>query len=270
MSTSGSVTGAHVSDGNENSYLDWQLASQDTAGNFSTINWQAGWHFVTYSCRGLRQGNAVVNGTTVWHDFDSGDGVHAFNGAHDHRSGSGKLECAHGQIKITHNSDGTKSFSGSISLVGFSSQTSAGSASFSLPTISRIPSVPTKPFVEFFDQTSVRISWVESTSGGPGPYTYTIGYGKDPDTPEHTTTSSSTLKTITGLDPASNYYFWVKATNAVGTSAYSPSSLVHTIAGARVMDGGVWKEAVPYVRDGGVWKLARPWVKAVGEWREGQ
>lgn len=268
MVTSGSVSGTHVSDGNDNSYLDWQVASQDTVNNKTTINWQVGWHFVGYSCRGLRLGSGVINGVTVYHDTDSGDGVHSYNAAHDHRPGTGKLQTASGTAVITHNSDGTKTFSASVGMTGYSGQVSNGTASFALPTIPRSPGAPTTPVISDIKQTSVVVSWTPNASDGLPVTSYTIGYGTDSSAPTTTTTSTTSPKTITGLDPATKYYFWVKATNSAGTGPYSASSNAETIAGARVNVGGTWVKAIPYVRVGGVWKLATPWVKTLGVWKE--
>lgn len=37
----------------------------------------------------------------------------------------------------------------------------------------------------------------------------------------------------------------------------------------QVRDGGVWKNASPYVKDGGVWKPAKEvWVKEAGDWKK--
>jgi hypothetical protein len=72
---------------------------------------------------------------------------------------------------------------------------------------------------------------------------------------------------ITAMDPGKMYYFWARARNTVGWSAWSVRSQVLLLAGARVLVGGEWKRAVPYVKDGGVWKVTEPWVKNAGEWK---
>ena len=272
MATSGSVNGTTVAP-SEGSYIDWQLQSQDTVNNRSTIKWQAGWRFPALTCRGLRLGKAIVNGTTVYDDHDSGDGVHAFSSSHLTSSGdhTPKLQTGSGTFTINHNSDGTKSFTASITMTGWDSGptlVSAGSASFSLPTIPRNPNAPSAPVIGVVTQTTVDLTWTHSPLDGLTNTSYTIGYGTDPVTPAFTTTSSVESKTITGLSPGVKYYFWVKATNSVGTGPYSVPSNTTTVAGARVNDAGTWKQAIPYVRDGGVWKLARPWNRVLGVWKE--
>jgi hypothetical protein len=74
---------------------------------------------------------------------------------------------------------------------------------------------------------------------------------------------------VTGLSPGQTYYFWAWTTNAYGDSANSPSASVKLQAGAKVLVGAVYKDAVPYVRDGGVWKVAKPFVRQGGFWKEG-
>jgi hypothetical protein len=267
MATSGSLLGDTV-EGSENSYLDWQLVSQSIANNTSTINWQAGWRFDDYSCRGLRKGSAVVNGTTVWNDQDPGDGVHAFNSGHEHRGGTNKLQCASGTRVIAHASNGTKTFSGSIDLTGYNGQRSNGSTSWALPTIPRNPNAPVSLLLSEVKQISVKFSWAANPADGLPNTSYTISYGTTTSADTFTTTSSVTNKTIIGLTPGVKYYFKVRAVNSVGTGPYSSIINTTTIAGARVNVAGVWKTAVPYVRDGGVWKVARPWVKVLGVWKE--
>jgi hypothetical protein len=272
MVTSGSVNGTTVAP-SEGSYVDWQLQSQDTVNNRSVIRWQAGWRFPPLTCRGLRLGKAIVNGTTVYDDHDSGDGVHAFSSSHLTSSGdhTPKLQTGSGTFTINHNSDGTKTFSASITMTGWNggpTLVSAGSGSFALPTIPRNPNAPSALVIGIVTQTSVALTWTHNPADGLPNTSYTIGYGTSSSAPTVTTTSTVESKTITGLTPGVKYYFWVKATNSVGTGPYSASSNTTTIAGARVNVGGVWKQAIPYVRDGGVWKVARPWERVLGVWGE--
>lgn len=267
MATSGTVLGDTV-EGSENSYLDWQLVSQNVGANTSLINWQAGWRFDDYSCRGLRKGTAVVNGTTVWNDQDAGDGVHAFNSGHEHRGGTGRLQTASGSRTIAHASNGTKTFSASIDLTGYNGQRSNASASWALPTIPRNPNAPVNLVLSSIQQTSVQLAWAPNPADGLPNTSYTISYGTATDATPSIIGDPASPLIITGLLPGVKYYFKVRATNSVGTGPYSGIVNTTTIAGARVKVGGVWKQAIPYVRVAGVWKVARPWTKVVGVWKE--
>jgi hypothetical protein len=266
MSTDGTISGNNTPDpGNEGTYFNWQLAGQDGVGNYSVINWQFGWRFATYSCRGLRQGWTFIDGNYVYYNYNGGDGVHNYNGGHDHRPA---LEIASGSVTIYHNVDGTRQFYASMGMTGYSANTSNGEGTWDLPTIPRDPGAPSTPVISDLKQKSVVVSWTPNPADGLPNTEYTIGYGTNSSTPDTTTTSSTLSKTITGLTPGTKYYFWVKATNSVGTGPYSAPSNATTIAGARVNVAGVWKQAIPYVRDGGTWKVARPWTKSLGEWKE--
>jgi len=263
MSTSGSLNGANV-DGSEGSYLDWQLASQDTGGNTSTINWQAGWRFVANGCRGLRLGKAIINGVTVYNDTDGGDGVHGFVSGHNHRP---KLQTAAGSITIAHNADGTKQFAGFVTMTGFSGKLSQGSTVWDLPSISRLPDAPSKPTFSDTKQTSTNVIFTPNGDGGSAITSYQLSYGTTTSA-DTTVITASSPQMVTGLIPGTKYYFKVRAHNAIGYSPWSSVADLTTFAGVRVNVGGVWKRAIPYVRVGGVWEVSTPWVKVLGVWKE--
>lgn len=266
MPSSGELQGNHISDFGEYAWLDWSVASQDIPNNRTLVNWAFGWQFVHYSCRGLRNGEAWINGNAVYYNHNSGDGVHTFSSGHDHRP---RLTVASGQIWVNHNPDGTGSLSLATTLTGFSGFVSSGSMGDTLPTIPRNPNAPVSFAVTAVDQVSVSLSWAQNPADGLPNTDYTVGYGTSSGAPTTTVSSGgATSKTITGLTPGTTYYFWVKATNSVGTGPYTGPISQKTIAGARVNVGGVWKEAIPYVKVGGVWKVARPWVKQLGTWKE--
>lgn len=261
----GDLTGNTVGDGTDDaSYWNWQLASQDVAGNFSVINWQVGWYFDGTSCRGLRKGAASVNLSYVYYDFGSGDHIHTFSSGHDHRP---NLEIDSGTLQINHAEDGTCTFQAFVTMTGFNNQKSEGSGSWQLPTIARTSSAPMAPVVTSVAQTSLTATFEDGTGGGDID-SRQLRYGTDPDAVGATVVSSSGFNSISGLTPATTYYLWARTHNAAGYSDWSARTTTRTIAGARVNDGGTWKEAIPYVRDGGVWKVARPWAKLLGEWKE--
>lgn len=263
--SSGTVLGNNV-DGSEGSWLNWQVASQNPGGNYTTLNWQAGWRFSTTSCRGLRLALGVINGTTVYDDHDAGDGVHAYVSGHDHRP---QLQTSSGSINVPHNPDGTKTFSASMKMTGFSGLLSQGSSTWTLPPIANVPDAPSAPVISNATPTSVDLSWSPNDDGGLPIFAFEIGYSTDPDDPEDNLINNVTSPyTLTGLDPGVTYYFWVRAENAVGDSDFSERTSTATVAGIRVKVGAVWKLAIPYVRDGGVWKHAHPWVRVMGEWKE--
>jgi hypothetical protein len=134
-------------------------------------------------------------------------------------------------------------------------------------TTLRVPDAPSAPVMSEITQVSAVATWTPNGTGGSAITGYDIGWGTSSTAPT-TIQAATSPRTITGLDPGTNYYFWARAKNAIGTGPWSAPTMAHTIAGAWVKVGAVWKEAVPYVKVGGVWKVARPWVRVAGTWRE--
>src|SRR5690348_7326970 len=264
MPTSGELQGNHISDFGEYAWLDWSVATQDVANNRTLVNWAFGWQFVHYSCRGLRNGEAWINGNAVYYNHNSGDGVHTYNSSHDHRP---RLTVASGQIWIGHNADGSGSLSLSTTLTGFSGFVSSGSMGDTLPTIPRLSSPPSVPSISDLTQVSLTASFTDAGDGAPvDSRQLSYSTGTDPDA--GTIFSSDGSDPITGLSPGTTYHVWARTHNVAGYSGWSGMATTKTIAGARINVSGVPKEAIPYVRTGGVWKVARPWVKTLGTWKE--
>lgn len=263
MATSGSLFGNNV-DGSEGSYLNWQLSGQNVDNLYSIVNWQVGWRFSTTGCRGLRLGNAIMNGTTVYNDSDGGDGVHGFVSGHNHRP---TLQTASGTVHIVHNDDGTKQFAGSVRMTGFSGHLSQGSNIWSLPTINRLPHAPSNPTFSDTKQTSTVVTFTPNYDGGSPITAYQVGYGLT-SSADTTTIAATSPQLVSSLLPARKYYFRVRAQNSVGFGPWSGITNVTTLAGVRINVGGVWKSAVPYVKVGGIWKVSRPWAKSAGVWKE--
>lgn len=135
-------------------------------------------------------------------------------------------------------------------------------------TTLKVPDAPARPAVSNVTQVSARVTFSPPTNnGGAAIVEYQVGYGVSSGAPV-TAVSATSPKVISNLVPGTKYYFWVRARNSVGWGPWSASNAVTTLAGARILVGGVWKTAVPYVRVGGVWKLARPWTRSTGIWRE--
>lgn len=131
----------------------------------------------------------------------------------------------------------------------------------------RIPDVPTPVSLSVVTQNSVVAEFKAGPWDGGTPLKeWQIGYGLDPNTPQ--LFRSLPKVQLSDLSPGRTYYFWSRTRNDVGWSGWSPVRLTTLIAGARVLDAGVAKRAVPYVNVGGVWKLARPWAKSGGVWKE--
>lgn len=251
--------------------LKW-TATQSVANNTSTVSWtlsavggNASWYKTgPVTCK--------INGTTV---YSSSSRVNMYTGVIDS-----------GTITISHNSNGTKSFSASISAAVYSTSTNCtGSATFTLDPIPRTPTAPSSctitagngNFVGLGE--TVTIKW----SGASGAITgYQIRYNrgnsgwKDYKTVTSTATSGSTTDKFTSTDIAVNgagnsVQYAVRAMNGDLASAWAYSNTL-TISGAMdIKVGGAWKTGTVWIKVGGTWKRARRvWIKVNGAWKQSQ
>jgi len=131
-----------------------------------------------------------------------------------------------------------------------------------------MPGAPDPVIVSDVTQTSAVASFTDGSTGGSPILERQLVLNTVNNTTGAFTFTYTGVTTIINMQPATDYYWWGRVRTAAGWSPYSPVTLQRTIAGAWVNVGGIWKEAVPYVRDGGVWKLARPWSRAAGIWKE--
>jgi Fibronectin type III domain len=134
-----------------------------------------------------------------------------------------------------------------------------------------VPDAPSQPVLSNVTQSSVDVAFTDGANGGSPITSREIGYHTDPAITMPLLIASDGSTTVTGLTPATVWYFWARTINAYGPSPWSPVSSTKTIAGAKVFvpgAPGVWHDAVPYVRVSGVWRPARPWGKVAGYWKE--
>ena len=134
-------------------------------------------------------------------------------------------------------------------------------------TMLRVPDAPNPPVMSEITQVSAKATFAPNGDGGSPISSYQIGYGTSSSTPSTIALATSPV-TITGLNPAVTYYFFVRAQNAIGWGPWSSPSLVGTPPGARVKDGAVYKNAIPYLKVAGVWRVVEPWSKTTGVWNK--
>lgn len=115
--------------GDQHFFVNWQLAGQDVAGNFSLINWQAYFHF---NRADAQLTNGVVN-TNVGQVYANGGTVKPYQGTFTTRN----HHIASGTVRVNHRADGNAEFqmSGGVSVPGGRSE--GTSPVWSLPTIPR-------------------------------------------------------------------------------------------------------------------------------------
>jgi hypothetical protein len=136
-------------------------------------------------------------------------------------------------------------------------------------TTYRVPDIPDPVIVTTPTQTTVLASFTDAGNGGSPILERRVYWNtQDGEVGIQSMNYPGGVVTITGLLPATKYWFWGRVRNAAGWSGYSYFRNETTIAGAYVLVGTTWKQAIPYVNDNGVWKLARPWSRAAGVWKE--
>ena len=181
MATSGSFN----TSGYDGRYLtlSWSVQSQSTESNSSTISWTlkgAG----TAGSSWYRAGNfkVVINGVTV---YSSSTRIQLYNGT----------VVASGTLQISHNSDGTKTFSASAQAGIYTVAVNCtGSGTFTLPTISRYATVTgatnftdvQNPSVSFSNPSGAKLQFKieaggnvslitrDNVSNASSPYTFTL------------------------------------------------------------------------------------------------
>lgn len=130
---------------------------------------------------------------------------------------------------------------------------------------------PNQPGVVKFSkitQIGVTTTFTDGDTGGTAITARQVGWSLSATGDPTTIVAYSGATAVTGLKPATKYYFRSRTKNSVGWSAWSASSTVTTLSGVRINVNGVWKNAVPYVKVNGVWKLVRPWGRQYGYWEE--
>lgn len=175
-------------------YLDWQVASQSTEGNYTVVNWQTGLKITggdLWYSNAVKINSAVINGSTVQSTTK-----------YSNIKNTGEHQLASGSTTIYHNSDGTKSFSASISGWLYSCGNTSGSGSFDLPTIPRYFS--STPRLELTSKTETSATFKWSTSENASVIQYKIDNGSWVDVETGVNKSSGTF-TVNGLSANTNY-----------------------------------------------------------------
>lgn len=136
MATSGRMEGDHFTIGGQGGnyfFIDWDLSSQSTAGNTSTISWDAYFHF-NGADNELNNGDVFIDGDQDWNATGT---VHSFGSNFTVRN----VHLASGSDVVPHNADGTEDLTISGGVDIFGEGRSNGSQTWSLPTIDRFANI---------------------------------------------------------------------------------------------------------------------------------
>lgn len=246
--------------------LSW-TATQSVANNTSTIKW-------TLSAAGGNVNWYTTGPVTVTID---GDTVYSNPSREDMYTGT----IASGTKTISHNSDGSKSFSVNIrAAIYYSSVNCTGSATFTLNKIDRVPGTPASAtctagngsYVSIGD--TVTINW-SGTTGAVTGYQWQYQFDSDAwsSTKTVSTTASSGRATIAVTNTTKNagsvIRFRVRAMNGDLASSWKTTSALTIVGGMRVKVNGSWKQGMAFVKVNGSWKTAsHVYVKVNGAWKE--
>ncbi|QFG09136.1 minor tail protein [Arthrobacter phage Sporto] len=249
--------------------VDAAVVSQDINNKTSTIYWRT--LVIKNGTTGHRAwGNT---GSSGWADSSVGGNPDLwYNGnmEYNFQNGSmtGTFTIAEGTFVVGHRSDGNAEYfvnSGlDFTILGHAD---AGTGWRSLPQLAQIPDATTPIALDEITQRDMRYRFSGNGNGGAPILEWQIGYGTSSTTPMWFISSGGT-STIPNLAPATMWYAWSRGRNAVGWGPWSSRLNARTLAGARVRQSGVWKEAIPYVKQNGSWKLAQPYSKVNGIWRK--
>ena len=231
----------------------------DTANNRSLVSWQLESIGGSHNYYSIYQWGVWVGGNEIYGTQNTAYTTHAFPAATGSTSGS---------FWVGHNADGT---AGNVyfTLAGtvYYNQWNAYDGSISLTRIYRTPSYTSKNASNITEH-SVRLTgsvntqglsitgggWDLSTNGGSS-WTYYSGGPTD--------------KTITGLNPGTQYWYRGYVTTAGGGANSGWGTFTTQDCVMRTNVNGTWKTGVPYINVNGTWKKAIPYANVNGTWKEG-
>jgi Fibronectin type III domain len=245
--------------------VDASLVSQDYGQKLSVVYWRM---FVVSTGSGGYWAS-TNNGNTGWVDSNVGRLWYNPNMAFDFRNGTTFL-IAEGTFNVPHRADGTAEYEviGTLNLVSLGTA-SAGTGTRVLPTLAKVPDAPTPIGFSDITQNAIRYHFAGGSDGG-APILEWQALWQDAtiNGPQISYISNGYTILGPGLTPGHTYNFWSRGRNAVGWGPWSTPITTRTIAGARVLYAGQWREAVPYVKRNGAWKLAQPYSKVKGVWKK--
>lgn len=250
--------------------LTW-TATQSVANNTSTIKWTLAAVGGNSSWYKTGPVTCTINGTTV---YSSSSRVSMYTGTIDT-----------GSLTISHNSDGSKSFTVSVQAAIYTSAVNCtGSGTFTLDKIARTPTAPTSVtatanngnYVSFGDTMTVRWSGASGViTGYQRAYRwYTNGAWTDwTSSVAVSSTSTSGSFTInlssTSVVSGDRIQFRMRAMNGSLASSWVSSNSLTIVGGMRAKVNGSWEQGVAYVNVNGTWKRAQHvYVKVNGAWKE--
>lgn len=265
MALSGSVKTSTY--GSMGLILSW-TATQNVSANTSTIKWTLK-SFGRESNFWYMAGNfkVVIDGSTA---YSSADRIKLY--------GNGATTVATGSKTITHNNDGSRSFSVNVEAGIYTVAVNCtGSGSFTLDKIARTPSAPTSVVIDgkpnggyesfIANGEQFTLSFAGATGVITG-YEYQIQYGGGSWSGSTSTKSGGVKITVSDKKAGTTVKARVRAMNGSLASAWKESNVL-TVSGAMDLKvSGAWKTGSVWIKVNGSWKRAkRVWIKVNGTWK---
>lgn len=220
------------------------LTSQNVATNESVVHWE--YRLREYVNASPFNNNAGSSGSLTVNSpvWSSGSLTYNFDGTNE------TIVYASGDITIAHNSDGTKSFTASGAFSG-QGGTPLSSGSFSdtvtLPTLLGVPSAPTGLAAAWVSDTSIDVTWSQSSPGNSQPTTNEVEQRINGGAWASAASVAPTTTVSIGSAANRKTEYRVRGVNAAGASAWSavsapvyttpaaPSSVVATKVGSDIV-----------------------------------
>ena len=242
-------------------------ATQNVSKNQSTISWNVK-SFGQASNFWYMAGNfkVVIDGSTV---YSSSDRIKLY--------GNGATTVATGSRTLTHNNDGTRSFSVSLQAgIYYVAVNVSGSGSFTLDKIARTPSAPTSCTLtgdngKMVLGEAVTVKW----SGASGVITgYESRWRYDNGSWSASTNRSGTSFSETWNDgtkwmAGKTIQYAIRAMNGSLASAWCFSNTLVVSGAMDIKISNAWKTGSVWIKINGSWKRAkRVWIKINGSWKQ--
>lgn len=131
--------------------IEWQLASQNVGGNYSTINWQAYIDFVGCDAQ-LDNGHVNWNGGAL---YNNGGRVYNYAGNFSNHT----VTMGSGSFNIGHDGAGNATLHLDGSIAVYASGTSSGSGNWGLPQIPRYANITAFNIEQVTDE-GIQFAWI--------------------------------------------------------------------------------------------------------------
>lgn len=144
-----------------------------------------------------------------------------------------------------------------------------GGTIYGTVTRATVPDPPSTPVASAITPTSMKLTWLIPNNGGSaidGMLLRRSSTSSFASYVDYSLSAGATSHTVTGLDPATVYYWRVFAHNGRGFSSPSGTTSAQTGSGAYASINGTWVPVPINVSDGTVWTSLAPLISDGTNW----